>query len=194
MIPPGCPPWRPSQRGPGGRTIALLARSGDLDRSARLGEIARSLAAQLLVVTLPGSGTERQEGGTLPGRADQWSAALTDDGEALAQRLSQNADLVVCWDGDNDSNGCLERIALASGVPVLAVPPGPEVSPIVSAYPVIGFDPIYRPDDLAAGLKEVLESPARRTELAGAARAFCVEASWQQIGALHLALWRTLRP
>jgi len=109
------------------------------------------------------------------------------DAEELARRLGEMADAVVFWEGEDDGgNGVLAGIALASGLPALAAPPpvdGQQGGPV---------GPVFRPEDLAAGLHEVLEDPGCRAQLVGAARAHCDEFGWQRIAALHLALWRTL--
>jgi glycosyltransferase involved in cell wall biosynthesis len=204
VIPLGMPRYRPSQRRHAGRTIAVI---GGADSLSALDEIAQSMDAQLLVVTPDSHGEGRpyrnsiDRAGRAPGRngkdvivsGDREAyAALNDDGEEFAQWLSEKADAVVCLNHAAEEKrgmaGYLEHLAVASGAPVVAAQ---EVGAGLC------FDesrPIYRPDDLSTGLREVLENPARRAQLADAARKFCEEASWERIGALHLALWRTLIP
>lgn len=192
ILPPGCPRWRPSDRSRGGRVIAVIAPQASADVHTEMSELANSLNASWLAVPLP-------------------SSALADDGEALVAWLNSRADVVLCI-RDAGATGQLESIALASGLPVVAIDrsaparahgstdacePGSRVGrtggrDLRSTLFTATVDPVYRPKILPAGLQEVLDSPARRAELAGAAQAYCAELSWQQIAAHHLALWRTV--
>jgi glycosyltransferase involved in cell wall biosynthesis len=192
VIPPGCPPWRPSPRPAGGRTVAVLGDAGAAteDLVEALLEALRALPGARLLVLLPVGARRRAAGEQMPRRsvaAVRFVPLPDASDEELARRLGEMADVVVFWEGEDEGgSGALAGIALASGLPILAAP-----------LPVNGqqadlVGPVFRPEDLAAGLEEVLEDPERRAELAGAARAYCDEFGWQRIAALHLALWRTL--
>jgi glycosyltransferase involved in cell wall biosynthesis len=188
FIPPGCLPWREARRNGEGQTIAILGLPTQECRAKelldRMSDAMATLPAARLLVFGPPSISEADEdwGGDahdLPVRF----ACLPSSSEDLARQLNEESNAVVLCGMEDGTASYTARIALASGVPVLVTPTS-EYGELAAAT--------FQPDDLAAGLREVLLSRAWRAELASAAQAFCEEASWQKVAARHLALWRTL--
>jgi glycosyltransferase involved in cell wall biosynthesis len=187
-IPPGCPPWRAATRKGTGRVVAIVGLPLSEDGARELVDAMATVPRARLLVF--GSRPEGRAAGLWTEAARRLRVRfepLPPSSEELARRLNEEADAVVFWDHE----GCYlaashtARIALASGAPVLTSPTS-QYADLAAAT--------FQPEDLGAGLREVLESRTRSAELAGAARAFCEEASWPRIAALHLVLWRTLSP
>ncbi|MEJ2212310.1 MAG: glycosyltransferase, partial [Anaerolineae bacterium] len=68
VIPPGCPPWRPSPRPAGGRTVAVLGDAGAAteDLVEALLEALRALPGARLLVLLPVGARRRAAGEQMP--------------------------------------------------------------------------------------------------------------------------------
>ena len=105
--------------------------------------------------------------------------------EEIARRLAAEADVLAFWYDEvpHASASGAVRIALASGVPVLTSRTG-------------WFDGLadvaYQPDDLAAGIRRLLDDPELRARLVVNARDHCHEHSWERTAARHVALWDAL--
>jgi glycosyltransferase involved in cell wall biosynthesis len=185
-IPPGCLPWRPTTRDGTGQTVAIVGFS---TQEASVWEVLDALAALPAARLLVFGPAPAGKGGTLWAEAIRGLpvrfADMPPSSVDLAQRLNEEADAVVFWGhgGGSLTASYTARVALASGVPVLTSPTS-QYADLTAAT--------LQPGDLGAGLRDILLSRVRRAELAGAARAFCEEASWPRVAALHLVLWRTL--
>jgi glycosyltransferase involved in cell wall biosynthesis len=105
--------------------------------------------------------------------------------QEIAARLAAQADILVYWYdaiASASASGAV-RIGLASGVPVLssAVPWFEDVREVT-----------YQPQDLASGVRRLLQDESLRKELVQKAREFCHAMSWAHTAQAHRRLWRDL--
>jgi glycosyltransferase involved in cell wall biosynthesis len=183
-IPPGCPAWFPPRKARRGRVVGVVALPGQQNGiSGLLGILRDQPGAELVVYSLRGSAVADWETSVrgLPVRHE--AAPLP--AEEAARRLAQEADILVFWQGGDASPlaGAAVRAGLATGVPVLASPAG-------WAHDV--RHATSQPDDLAEGVRRLLEDTSLRDHLAGAAREFCHAHDWRRIAERHMALWESL--
>lgn len=180
LLLPGCHPWRPARRPRRGRTLAVIGQPALKQGLSPLLAALRAHSGTELLVFTPSPPCE-QELQALPVR---WTALPSADA-GLLEQLGTAADVVVFWYDDSPyvSTSYFARIALASGVPVLS-------SRAAVFADLAGA--VFQPEDLAAGLEELLTHPALGVELADAARAYCEKTPWKQVAEQHLALWRML--
>jgi glycosyltransferase involved in cell wall biosynthesis len=184
FIPPGCPQWRPSRRDGTERAIALVGLPSDEEA---LEEVVQAISAVnvggLLIFGSPPNVPLRvlvDTAGAVPIQI----RPLPPSSAGLIQQLNEEADAVLFWERATTSDtSYAARVALASGVPVLT-------------YPTTDHDDlaaaVLQPKDLAAEMRTLFTSRARREDLAKAAQEFCKEEARTRIAALHQALWRTL--
>jgi hypothetical protein len=105
--------------------------------------------------------------------------------EEVARRLAAEVDVMAFWydEVDQASASSAIRVALATGVPVLASP----TSWFSDLKPVT-----YQPTDLLTGIGQLFDDDSLRRTLTAAAHDYCHENSWPRTAERHLALWREL--
>ncbi len=185
LMPVGCLPWRAARGTPSGRTIATLGTPARECGALELLRAVRDLRdVQLVVFGVPpseddGWWTEASRG--LPVR----HADTPREAEALANRLGEEADVVVLWHDESDAalTSQAARVALASGLPVLASP--------TSTFADVAAATL-QPADLVAGLDELFSHAEARRVAVEAARRHCEEASWARLASEYETFWRTL--
>jgi glycosyltransferase involved in cell wall biosynthesis len=188
-IPHGCPTWFPPRKRRRGRVIGAFGFLQPHKGFWQLLDLLRRAPAA--------DGTELLLFGYARTAADEarWEAAAAGlpvrrvadflPVEEIATRLAAEADVLVFWYdevGYPSASGAV-RVGLASGVPVLTSP----TSWFADVRPAT-----YQSDDLAGGVRRLLEDTPLRERLSAAARAYCHEHSWSRSAQRHLALWRAL--
>jgi glycosyltransferase involved in cell wall biosynthesis len=101
------------------------------------------------------------------------------------RRLAAEADILAFWYDDvpcYSPSGAV-RIALATGVPVLASP---------TQWFQDLQDVTYQPATLADGVRRLLDDSELRQSITERARFHCHDNSWSRVAEQHLALWRDL--
>jgi glycosyltransferase involved in cell wall biosynthesis len=185
-IPHGCPTWFPPRKADRGKTIGVFGFLGRHKGFWRLLDVLRELPDARLVMFshTKDPGLERQWEQAAEGLAvDRCRAFLPS--QEIAARLAAQADILVYWYdaiASASASGAV-RIGLASGVPVLssAVPWFEDVREVT-----------YQPQDLASGVRRLLQDESLRKELVQKAREFCHAMSWAHTAQAHRRLWRDL--
>jgi glycosyltransferase involved in cell wall biosynthesis len=100
----------------------------------------------------------------------------------IARRLAAEADALAFWYDDvpRFAASAAVCIGLASGVPVLASP---------TQWFGDLRDVTWQPENLAEGLRQLLEDTALRARLTSAAADYCRRNSWRHVAARHERLW-----
>src|SRR5262249_42291186 len=152
VIPPGCPAWRAlSRRHNRGRTVAVL---GATHATAAERAALRNLGVAVRRVNECASG------------------------EALADRVNREADVVVVFGGAKSRY--LTNVAIGSGLPVVVCG-----GAAACELPVR----VARVGELADAITNAWSRPDSAQQEAG--RAYCESSAWPRVAALHHALWRT---
>jgi glycosyltransferase involved in cell wall biosynthesis len=143
--------------------------------------------ARMRLVVLARGGSEAAWANWLtrsPGLAVEVVPALP-TAEELAAQLACYADVVLMWHPSlgGEASSYEARMALASGVPVLA-------SRTDQFDDLTGV--VHQPASLAEGAQRLIEDEGLRADLSAAAHEFCESHSWEQAARQHQALWRSL--
>jgi glycosyltransferase involved in cell wall biosynthesis len=185
-IPHGCPPPLPPARRAAGRVIGAFGFLENHKGMFALLDVLRTVPGTELLLYSYAKSAEIEA---------RWEAAAAGlpvhrvssylPAHEIAQQLSERASVIAFWYDDVPfgTASYAIRIALSTGVPVLA-------------SPTVWFEDLadvtYQPSRLAEGVRELLGDDARREALTAAARRYCEQHAWERIAARHDALWRTL--
>ncbi len=185
-MPHGCPTWFPPRKPTVGAVIGAFGFMAPYKGfGALLGVLPEVEGSSLVLYSYAHSAdaAARWEAAA-QGYPVRWTSDLLPV-EEVARRLAAEADVLVFWYDDvpHASASGAVRVALASGVPVLTSRTG-------------WFDDLadvtYQPDDLAAGIRRLLEDRELRDGLVSNARDHCHEHSWERTARDHVALWESL--
>jgi glycosyltransferase involved in cell wall biosynthesis len=185
-IPHGCPSWFPPRKVARGKVIGAFGFLADHKGFWRLLEILAQVPdAELLLFSHARSFEiealwEKAAAGLPVHRVREYLNV-----SEIAHRLAAKADILAFWYDDvpcYSPSGAV-RIALATGVPVLA-------------SPTQWFQDLqqvtYQPDNLVDGVRRLFDDAELRQNLTERARSYCHNHSWNRVADQHLALWRSL--
>jgi glycosyltransferase involved in cell wall biosynthesis len=186
VLPHGCPTWFPPRKRARGRTIAAFGFLEEYKGFFALLDVLRALPDTELIMFSHAKYAaiearwEAQSRG-LPVRRARDFLPIED----VARALAAEADAIVFWYAPcvvPSVSGAV-RVALATGVPVLASP---------TAWFADVRDETYQPADLVNGVARLLDDTALRDALCARARDFCERQSWRNVAVAHERLWREL--
>jgi glycosyltransferase involved in cell wall biosynthesis len=189
-IPPGCPDWFPPRKAKRGRVIAGFGFLEPYKGFGQLLDVVRTQArshpeTELLLFShakTPEREAEWEKAASgLPVRRIREYLPI----EEVARRLAAEADILVFWYDEYPlyAASYAVRIALATGVPVLASPTNwfHDLTEVT-----------YQPEDLTTGIERLLTDEDLRDRLTTTAREYCCQHRWSVIAARHRALWERL--
>jgi glycosyltransferase involved in cell wall biosynthesis len=185
-IPHGCPTWFPPRKEARGKVIGAFGFLADHKGFWRLLEILAQVPdAELLLFSHARSFEiearwEKAAAGLPVRRVCEYL-----NPSEIAHRLAAEADILAFWYDDvpcYSPSGAV-RIALATGVPVLASP---------TQWFQDVQDVTYQPDSLVDGVRRLFSDTELRQNLTERARSYCHDHSWNRVAEQHLALWRSL--
>jgi glycosyltransferase involved in cell wall biosynthesis len=185
-LPLGCPTWFPRRKARPGRVIGAFGFLAPHKGFWRLLDAVRELEGTELVLYSYAKWPQMEANWA------QASAGLAVRRvrdflpiEEVARRLAAEVDVMAFWydEVDQASASSAIRVALATGVPVLASP----TSWFSDLKPVT-----YQPTDLLTGIGQLFDDDSLRRTLTAAAHDYCHENSWPRTAERHLALWREL--
>jgi glycosyltransferase involved in cell wall biosynthesis len=182
----GCPTWFPPRKTTRGRVIGSFGFLEPHKGFFALAAAVRRLAGAELVLyshpKTPALGAEFTA--AIEGLRARWYPEFLPV-ETIAQRLASECDALVFWYDEVAlaAASSAVRVALATGVPVLASPTG-WFSDLT--------DVTYQPANLLDGVERILTDSELRDGLTAAARDYCEAHAWQRTAAEHLALWESV--
>lgn len=185
-LPVGCPTWFPPRKQRPGRVIGAFGFLAPHKGFWRLLDAVRQIEGSELVLYSYSKWPElevrwEQSAAGLPVRRVREFLPI----EEVARRLAAEVDVMAFWydDAAQASASSAVRVALATGVPVLASSTGwfSDLKPVT-----------FQPADLQAGLRRLFDDDSLRRTLTAAAYDYCHENSWPRAAERHLALWREL--
>ncbi len=185
-IPHGCPTWFPRRKRRPGRTIGAFGFIEQHKGFRQLLELLRSVPETELLLFGHAKTSERdreweEESRGLPVRRVAEFLPI----EEIARRLAAEADILAFWYDDTDlhtTSGAI-RVAMATGVPVLASP---------TRWFTDVREATYQPEILIEGVERLLGDIDLQREVTAAAHDYCNAHSWIRTAELHRELWRSL--
>jgi glycosyltransferase involved in cell wall biosynthesis len=185
-LPHGCPTWFPVRKSKRGKVVGAFGLLAPYKGFTALAAAVASVpGAELVLYSHPRSAEaaarfERSVAGFPVRWHREWLSA-----HDAAAALAAQCDAVALWyePAPVAAASGAARVALATGLPVLASPTGwfSDLSQVT-----------HQPDNLVEGIGQVLEDTKLRHRLTLAAREYCHAHSWRRIAAEQAALWQSV--